>query len=464
MVDSRNITTVIAAGVIRGVIEHEVVAFRGVPYAHADRFGPPRPVQGWDGERVATEDGPICPQLPSRLEAVMGEPERHPQSEDCLSLTITTPAADKATRPVLVWFHGGGFITGAGSLRCYGGHRLSREGDVVVVAVNYRLGVLGYLVADGISAGNLATADHLAALKWVHENIAAFGGDPHNVTIAGQSAGAHSVLCLLGMPSTRGLFSRAILQSAPAFLGIGSARMARQGGRRFLAHLDGDPRAASISAILQAQEQMVRQSSGFLQLSPASGLTTIPGIEPLPDNRRWATEIQARAKDLDVIIGTTGQEMAAFHRQNTAMRRLRTLPVLGAAIANAIERLFSEVIFDRPARKIGQRLTKAGARVWMYEFDYRAPAAVFGATHCIDLPFLLGTDADWENAPMLAGAHRNDIAAIGRQTRAAWLSFIRTGTPSATPTWQPYSGSAQTVRHLGCIPPAKARPTIVRNP
>ncbi|WP_235631160.1 carboxylesterase/lipase family protein [Mycobacteroides abscessus] len=444
-----NITATTAVGALRGVVEHEVVTFRGVPYAQADRFAQPRPIPPWEGERAATEDGPICPQLPSRLEAVMGKPELHEQLEDCLSLTITTPSADDAARPVLVWFHGGGFTTGAGSLRCYGGHRLTRDGNIVVVAVNYRVGIFGYLMAEGISAGNLATADHLAALQWVHANISAFGGDPHNVTIAGQSAGAHSVLCLLGMPSTRGLFTRAILQSGPAFLGIGSARMARHGGKRFLAHLNGDPRTASTAEILRAQEQMVLDSAGFLNLSPSSGLTTIPGVEPLPDNRQWADEIRMRANDLDIIIGTTGQEMSAFHRQNTAMKRLRKLPILGPLIASTIEHTLGEIIFGAPARRIARRLAKAGARVWIYKFDYRAPASTFGATHCIELPFLLGTDTDWEHAPMLAGAHSEDIAAIGQRTRAAWLSFIRSGAPVVTPAWQPYSPSTRSIYRLG---------------
>src|SRR6185369_14692539 len=124
-------TAITASGQLRGQEEHGVVVFRGVPYATCDRFGPPRPVPAWEGEREATADGPIAPQWPSRLEPVMGTPEHHEQSEDCLSLTITTSGVD-GVRPVLVWFHGGAWVSGAGNWKCYGGHRLAREGDVVV--------------------------------------------------------------------------------------------------------------------------------------------------------------------------------------------------------------------------------------------------------------------------------------------------------------------------------------------
>lgn len=165
------------SGTLRGRIKDGMTVFRGVRYAECERFGAPGPVPVWDGEADAATDGPIAPQRPSRLEPVMGVPERPEQAEDCLTLTITTPGADHEARPVLVWFHGGAWVSGAGSWKWYGGHRLARDGDVVVVSANYRLGVLGYLRAPGISGGNLGLADQLAALRWVRDNIAAFGGD-----------------------------------------------------------------------------------------------------------------------------------------------------------------------------------------------------------------------------------------------------------------------------------------------
>ena len=152
------------------------------------RFQPPQPVPAWRGVRDATKDGPIAPQGRSRLAHVMGDFER-PQSEDCLTLNVWTPAADAKKRPVLVWIHGGAFSSGAGSLPWYSGERLAANGDIVAVSINYRLGALGFLCLPGISDGNLGLLDQVAALRFVRDNIAAFGGDPDNVTVVGPVGG-----------------------------------------------------------------------------------------------------------------------------------------------------------------------------------------------------------------------------------------------------------------------------------
>ncbi|MDT3397234.1 carboxylesterase family protein [Streptomyces sp. B1866] len=434
-------------GVLRGRVEDGVTVFRGVRYATGERFGPPRPVPAWTGERDATTDGPIAPQRPSRLEPVMGVPEQHEQGEDCLNLTIATPGADDRARPVLVWFHGGAWISGAGSWKCYGGHRLAREGDVVVVSVSYRLGVLGYLRAPGISPGNLGLADQLAALRWVRDNIAAFGGDPDAVTVAGQSAGAHTVQCLLGMPEAEGLFRRAIIQSSPGGIGLGSARTAERAARRFLDRLGTDPRTASTADILAAQSEVARHAAGRLQLNTAPQFTPVAGVGPLPDEAAWAACLAQRAPAVDVIVGTTAREASAFYALNPALRRLRRIPALGPAAADAVERAVSTAAFDRPARHLATRLAKSGARVWTYRFDYSASGSPFGAPHCIELPFLFGTDADWATAPMLAGAHPDDLDTLGRRLRTAWLGFIRTGAPTADTRWPQFTADTRATRH-----------------
>jgi para-nitrobenzyl esterase len=439
-------TALTTGGRLRGQQEDGVLVFRGVPYAACDRFSPPVPAPAWEGEWQATADAPIAPQLPSRLEPVMGAPEYHAQSEDCLSLTITTPGVD-GSRPVLVWFHGGAWVSGAGSWRCYGAHRLVRDGNVVVVAVNYRLGMLGYLRSPGVSEGNLGLADQLAALQWVRHNIGAFGGDPDAVTIAGQSAGAHSVQCLLGMPKARNLFRRAIIQSSPAGLGLGSARVVRKAAARFLTYLGEDPKTAPAPAILDAQAKVARTSAGRLGLNVTTGVNPVPDVGPLPDEAHWAAELDDRAPGLDVIIGTTAREMAAFYAQNPTLLRLRRIPVLGTAIANAVERVVGSAAFARPSRRLALRLSQNGAQVWMYRFDYAAPASPFGATHCIELPFLFGTAADWAAAPMLAGADPCDVDTLGRQMRSAWLTFIRTGSPGTD--WPQFTPNAPTVHHWG---------------
>ncbi|WIX76644.1 carboxylesterase family protein [Amycolatopsis carbonis] len=435
-----------ADGVLRGRVEDGLTVFRGVRYATCERFGPPRRVPTWSGERDATVDGPIAPQRPSRLEPVMGAPEPHEQGEDCLNLTITTPGADDRARPVLVWFHGGAWISGAGSWKWYGGHRLAQEGDVVVVSVSYRLGVLGYLRAPGISEGNLGLADQLAALRWVHQNIAAFGGDPDAVTVAGQSAGGHTVRCLLGMPAAENLFRRAILQSSPGFDLI-NARTVERAAQRFLTRLGQDPRAASVPDILDAQSEVARAAAGRFGLKIISPFCPIPGVGPLPDEADWTACLVDRAPTLDVIIGTTAREMSAFYTLNPALRRLRRVPAVGPVITNTWEHHASDTVCNRPTRRLAARLNDSGARVRAYRFDYAPPASPFGATHCIELPFLFGTAADWATAPMLAGADPNDIDTLGRHLRAAWLGFIRTGTPATEPPWPQYTADSAAVRH-----------------
>src|SRR6185369_7545396 len=236
-----------AAGELRGAHENGVAVFRGVPYAAAPvgelRFRPPAPVPPWQGVRDATTDGPIAPQGRSRLAHIMGDFER-PQSEDCLTLNVWTPAADSKKRPVLVWIHGGAFASGAGSLPWYSGERLAANGDVVVVGVNYRLGALGFLCLPGVSDGNLGLLDQVAALRYVRDNIAKFGGDPDNVTVVGQSAGAASIAIMMTMPQAQGLFRRAVLQSTPFGRMSRTLEDSHRIGRRFLEVLGVKPEEA----------------------------------------------------------------------------------------------------------------------------------------------------------------------------------------------------------------------------
>ncbi len=210
-------------GEVVGIEHRGVLRFSGIPYAAPPvgprRYLPPEPHDGWSGVLDATAYGAICPQPPMMLAQLLGE-EPEPEHEDCLFLNVFTPACDDAARPVMVWIHGGGFMMGSGSSAMYDGAHLVRRGDVVVVTINYRLGALGFLHTDDLGHGegtaNAGIADQIQALRWVRDNIAAFGGDPANVTIFGESAGAMSVGTLLGTPAAQGLFHRAILQSGAA--------------------------------------------------------------------------------------------------------------------------------------------------------------------------------------------------------------------------------------------------------
>ena len=210
-------------GALRGLERGDHLAFLGVPFAKPPigerRFTAPEPLDPWTGTLDAIEFGDAAPQdpfVPASFRATV------PESEDCLSLNVYTPALDGARRPVLFWIHGGGFSHGSGSQAAYDGGPLAERGDVVVVTINYRVGALGYLYLGGHggdawgAAANVGQLDQIAALQWVHDNIERFGGDPGNVTIFGQSAGGVAVSTLLAMPAANVLFHKAIAQSGTA--------------------------------------------------------------------------------------------------------------------------------------------------------------------------------------------------------------------------------------------------------
>jgi len=216
-------------GVMRGRMVEGVATFKGIPYAAppfgANRFQPPRPAERWDGVREALSYGPTVPKPPYFPPFDVLLPEPAISGEDCLNLNIWTPDVGRAGLPVMVWIHGGAFSNGSGAIPQYDGSRFARDG-VVCVTINYRLGADGFLyLDDGIA--NLGLLDQIAALAWVQENIAAFGGDPNNVTIFGESAGAFSVSTLLSMPHARGLFHRVIAQSGAGHHVISSATAQR---------------------------------------------------------------------------------------------------------------------------------------------------------------------------------------------------------------------------------------------
>lgn len=450
----------IESGELRGTTtEAGLTVFRGVPYARAERFGLPQPVEPWSGVRDATKHGPVSPQPPVKPDAVMGIPrDGLRQSEDCLSLTIVTPAADDKRRPVLVWLPGGAYVTGAGSLGYYDGQRLAAQGDVVVVGVNYRLGALGYLRLDGLSPGNLGLYDQLAALRWVQRNIAAFGGDPGKVTVSGQSAGAHSIACLLAVPGSRGLFRRAILQSAPMAMKLQSPATATRVANHFLRALGSDPRTASVEEILAAQAKAIVRAAG------PGGLYTVPPFcpagdtAPLPPVPGWLPAVANRAREVDVLIGTAKSEFNAFVNGKPGTTKLEAVPVVGRRATTLAKAAVTRWMFDAPSRRFADVLARAGGRVFTYRFDWQAPDSGFGACHCIELPFLFGDAAAWAGAPMLGGTTWEDMAGLGHDMRASWLGFARAGDPG----WAPHSpGDAHGFVWTGSAPARAQAPAGV---
>lgn len=455
-------------GLLRGAEHQGVVQFRGVPYARPPqgelRFRPPRPIRPWEGEFDATEHGPIAPQGPSRLRGAVGDFVA-PQSEDCLTLTITTPAPDSARRPVVVWLHGGGYGTGAGSLDAYDAAELVTEGDVVVVGVNYRLGPLGYLYYEGLANGRMGLDDMIAAIRWVAEHIAAFGGDPDRITVLGQSAGAHSTLMLLTMPDVRRLFRRVVMQSAPAGIAPLSRAVAADRARQYLAVLgfDGLPHDEVVRRLLAADPEDLLRAGGTLARATTKLGQVDPPIFPVVDDIAdaagfLAAAAQGAADDgIAVIIGTNRDEALAVvvpdPRARAATREqvdayLSTTFDADTAVpyrdrlatgrpVDVLAAGMTDFVFAGPSLAFAALASEAGANVWTYRLDWAPAGSPLGACHCIELPLVFDNEKAWAAAPMLYGTTPEDPGRdqVARRVRANWLYFARHGSPAPESGW-----------------------------
>ncbi|GAA0267650.1 carboxylesterase family protein [Actinomadura nitritigenes] len=402
------------AGTLRGGSTGAVTAFLGIPYGCAERFAAPRPAPAWPGVRDAGRPGPACPQPPSRLERVMGPGSDLDQDEDCLSLNVWTPGGTGL--PVLVWLHGGGFTSGSGAEAWYDGALLAERGRMVVVTVNHRLGALGYLyLSPGFGPANVGLLDQIAALGWVRENIAAFGGDPGRVTLAGQSAGALSALAMLGHPAGSGLFQQVVLQSTPTGVPPYGPRDAALIGRRLLDVLGLRPgeadrlRTVPVPRLLAAQGLVARRTAAPFKVTPPFQLVADGGVP--------ADLLTGVPDGMPALIGTTRDEARAF---------------FPGAPAEATARLFG-----------AGALLQAG-RSFAFRFDWSPPGSPFGACHCVELPFVFGGPDAWRAAPMLAGADPADLRRLTDEVQNAWIGFVHTGSPG----WPPFPH----VRHFARAP------------
>ncbi|WUJ73911.1 carboxylesterase family protein [Kribbella soli] len=390
--------TTISQGTLRGSHQSGVDAYLGVPFAAPpERFKAPGPPDKWDGVRDATRSGPAAPQPPSRLAEVIGA-RTQDQSEDCLSLNVWTPSEPSGPRPVFVFLHGGGFSSGSGSLDWYDGAALARRGDLVVVTVNYRLGALGFFRLEQANVGLL---DQIQALRWVQENIAAFGGDPGAVTVAGQSAGAISILAMLSGRAADGLFHRAIVQSAPGGLRPLAPAEADAIANEFRQAVGTDPYTASVSDILAAQLELVRLH---------------PGVIP---PYRFVAEGGVVAEDIVLGAGTQGANGVQILMGTTR----------DEANAHGGDPRVTAELFEEPMHQLADLLALAANPAWLYRFDWSPAGNPFGACHCIELPFVFGNLDACRDAPLLAGADDESLAAMVEVVQPAWISFVHNGNP-----------------------------------
>ena len=411
------------AGVFLGRYDDGVVRATGIRYARADRFAPPVPEPPASGVVEATSWSPACPQPAApELDLLVTDPMGDlVADEDCLRLSVTAPedAVPGEGLPVMVWVHGGSYVSGAGDAPAYDPAVLVREQRVVVVAVTYRLGLLGFL-GDGVGRpANLGLLDLLAALRWVRDAVAAFGGDPASVTLVGESAGGDAIVHLMVADGARGLFRRAVVSSAPLGLSRGRARMsaAMAAGAASL-----DP-AAPVEEVVAAQARVaaLARRSGLVAAMPFG---TQYGLPPLPAEDALAAAWARRAPEVDLLIGTNSREVALFVALLPPAARLARLPGAGRAV-EALVRTLSRRIYGRDAVRFARRHRAAGGRAASYVLSFGA-GALTGA-HAVDLPLLFPHRRSWEHSPLLAGLAWDDVVAAGREVRRVWAGFARTG-------------------------------------
>ena len=474
------------SGRVEGRSEDGLAVFRGVPYAAppvaARRWAPPLREAPWAGVRDAAEIGPTAPQRASLVMRMVGL-EGFAQDEDCLTLQVWTPALDGAQRPVLVWLHGGGFTAGAGSLPLFDGAPLARRGDVVVVTVNYRLGALGFLaLPDLLDAGeigaNFGLLDQIAALEWVRDHASLLGGDPGNVTVFGESAGAMSIGALLGAPAARGLFQRAILQSGAAH-NVSSRANALRVAELFRSAL-GQPdapvevlRTLPVEAILAAQGQVIDQ--GWRQIE---GLAFQPAVDGAVLPRAARDAIAAGdARDVALLVGTNLDEWRLFALTDPKLRtmddagllrRLLRVPPEAAVDPEAFAQravqtyrdarvpgandpaslwlaMQTDRVFRIPALRVAELQLQATPNVYFYLCDWASPAldGALGSCHGIELPFVFGTHRDPRAAQLVGSGPEADRLATSIQD--AWLAFARSGDPG----WPAYDLAKRATQRLG---------------
>jgi para-nitrobenzyl esterase len=466
-----------SAGCVRGELAGKLAVFRGIPYA-APPVGPlrwklPQPPVRWTGVRDARAFGKACPQQDSPISGKLD------WDEDCLTLNVWTPGRT-GKRPVMVWIHGGGLTQGASSLPYYDGTHLVERGDLVVVSINYRLGPLGFLAHPALTgedathhaSGNFGLFDQIAALWWVKANIAAFGGDPAQVTIFGESAGGESVCALMASPPARGLFARAIIESAQCVDygkplralhdARGKAESAEDQGMRFAAAL-GCTGAGALACLRSKTAAEILGAApaavGFLGKGEHWGFT-VEGWA-LPDA---PASLMAAGKlaDVPTIVGTNADEATLFTAKLPIARPIgffaalrRIFPGHEAEVAaqyplgsygspkQAFDALVTDVVFTCPARRAARALRRQQPHVYRYLFTHvteqnRAKGA--GATHGAEIPFVFGT----------CSATSKDELALADHMTEYWARFARTGDPNggSGPAWPAYDAASDSYLEL----------------
>lgn len=473
-----------ANGKVAGYIQDGVTIFKGIPYAKANRFEAPVQADSWEGIRSCRQYGPVSPQgarsgWANDEIAFAFNWNDGVQGEDCLRLNVWTPALDSRKRPVMVWLHGGGYSAGSGQeLPSYDGTSLAFAEDVVVVSINHRLNVLGFLDLSAYGetyakSANAGLLDIVASLKWVRDNIAAFGGDPSNVTIFGQSGGGGKVTTLLATPCAKGLFHKAIVQSG-SMLRTMESKYSRKIGIATVRNLGldessidkisevpyGELLAAGEKAIAQVKAEADRDgvASFIFGWAPTVDGAVLP-------SQPFDPQAPAISAEIPMIIGTTRHEfsMTTYVPALRNAGREEVIGILKGRYGEGTERFLELFAKAYPGSKpadmldadfvfrpgaIEQALRKSlqgAAPVYMYMFNWESPVldGILRSTHCMEIPFVFN-NADRHASMTGGGAQAMELAS---KMSHCWAEFARCGKPSAEglPEWEPFEAEKRAV-------------------
>jgi para-nitrobenzyl esterase len=478
MTISENAVVETRSGKVEGNYEDGLFVFKGIPYAAPPvgrmRWLPPEAPKPWRGVRPAHTFGFASLQNPDLLVPIKELRCQDPQNEDCLFLNIWTPGLDGSRRPVMVWIHGGGFIMGSGSQPLYRGNILAKRGNVVVVTLNYRLGMLGFLNLNEITGGKIPASgnegllDQVAALEWVRDSISRFGGDPDNVTIFGESAGSMSVSCLMTMPQARGLFHKAIMQSGAPNV-VRPLASAVKVAERFLATLrlkNNDIaalRSVPAKRMLSVQAVVALKIGGITPVGPlvdghvirakpidqirAGAASKIPLLcGATLEETKFFILIEPRARDINefrlkkrvkrIAPSGNGGALIESYRLARTRRGMSTDPY---EVLSAIQ---TDSMFRVPVIRVAEAQVRNKQAAYNYLFTWQSPFAggSLGACHTLEIGFVFGTCLpDFCGAGPLADR-------LSRNIQDAWLAFARTGNPScdAIGRWPQYGQERKT--------------------
>jgi len=465
------------SGQLSGVtVDREVTVYKGVPYAAPPvgelRWKAPEPVAPWQGVRAATEFGPACVQPKSTGVSVYTDDPPH-MSEDCLYLNIWQPTKVKSGAPVMVWIHGGAFRSGHTASQIYDGTELARRG-VVIVSTSYRLGILGFLAHPQLSAespqhvsGNYGLLDQIAALKWVKENIAAFGGDPANVTIFGESAGALSVMDLVASPQARGLFSKAIAESG-YMVSNTELRKSRYGLPSAEDIGVATAKALGASSIAELRK---RAAVDLTETSSKGGYVPLPVVDGwlLPDQ---LVDIYDRGEQnhVPMLVGFNAGELrslrvllppipaSAAEYEKQVRERFKDLSAAylkqypSTDVPDSVLAASRDGLYGWTAQRLAAKQAAIGQPSYLYFFTHSYPAEVdLQAFHASEIPFVFGQigpkvklPGTWPRPP-----DTDEERALSNAMMDYWTSFARTGVPAAN--WKPYA-QGESYMELGAKP------------